>query len=89
MSQLTPPADGKQYTKREFFEIINKYEDGSSVKSRLITQLTLQKLVSQSRGNIYKFIGDYKEGTLHLDEPRRQNNAPKLLKDNDKYKLKW
>ena len=68
LSQLNPPADGKQYTKREFFEIMDKYEDGSAVKSRLITQLTSQRLVPQSRSSIYRLIDQYKDGSLNLNE---------------------
>ena len=55
------------------------YKDGLSIKSHLITQLTLQNLVLQSRGNIYKLIAQYKDGSLNLDEPLKKKELPKLL----------
>ena len=62
---------------------MDKYEDGFSIKSNPITHFTNQKIIPQSRSNIYKLLTQYKDGSINLDDPWKKKGAPKLLKDND------
>ena len=83
LSEFSPPSHGKEYTKRETFDMLSKFNDGSSERSALIDELTINGLVPQSRGSIFRLLKKHAKGELDIGEPWRKRGQPKLLTDND------